>query len=429
MTKIKRIIACLSTVILITSGCTSQTINNGQPDKNEEIVLTMWSIATESDAFHSAYLNAIESFEANNPGVRIRLETFDNETYKTKIRLAVAANELPDIFFTWGGGFSRPFVESGKVLELTSTYEKYREALPEQMLENVTHNGRIYGSVITVPISMLFYNEKMFVEHGLQVPTTWEEWQEVCEAFIALGITPISISAKETWGLAMLHDGLTLKSAGPEKVQQALLTAEQSYDDEVFLASARKLRQFIDMGAFCEYAIQMSNDEAGQDFYNGQTAMFVTGSWVAASIWTDAENPLDFSFAPIPAPTGANVSSTDFMGGPSDTLMASANTKYPDIVATAIFELTREISRYAYLDGAATPPWKIDFDDSQVNPLTKRVAEYVAGATSFTLWFDTLLEAENTEAYLSLLQELYVENITPEEFVAAMDRQLQGNER
>ena len=39
----------------------------------KEVTLTVWSIATESDAFHPAYLKAIEEFEAAHPGVTIDL--------------------------------------------------------------------------------------------------------------------------------------------------------------------------------------------------------------------------------------------------------------------------------------------------------------------------------------------------------------------
>ena len=56
--------------------------------------------------------------EQANPDVQIKVETVENERYKTKIKTAFATNELPDIFYSWGGGFSKPFIESGKVLSL-----------------------------------------------------------------------------------------------------------------------------------------------------------------------------------------------------------------------------------------------------------------------------------------------------------------------
>jgi len=422
---IKRWIVVLCMMILVISGCSSTaTVDRWHADEEDTIELTLWSIAIEGDAFHAANLRAIEIFEENHQGVTIQFETFDNETYKTMIRLAVATNELSDVFFTWGGGFSKPFITAGKVLDVTDFYEAYQAYLPLPMLDNVSFDGRIFGSVFTTSISMMFYNQRIFREHNLQAPTTWEEWLVVCQALLDAGITPMSISGKETWVLAMLHDGLALLSAGPKQVQQALYTGEKSYNSAYFLASAQMLRYLVEMGAFSRRAVRMSNDDAVREFCNGETAMFITGSWAASSIWTDAEEPTDFGVVPIPGPENGGIPRKDFMGGASDALMAFAYTEHPKLAATAVFELTREISRYAYLDGAAIPAWKFEIDGYELNPLTQRMETFVANADSFTPWFDTLLMAEDADVYLSLLAELFMGMITAEEFVIAMDQQL-----
>ncbi|MEL7658756.1 MAG: extracellular solute-binding protein, partial [Bacillota bacterium] len=117
--------------------------------------LTLWSIATESDAFHDAYLQAIAEFEEANPGVTIKMETFENESYKIKIKSAVAANDLPDIFYTWGGGFSSAFVESGKVLPLDDYSQPYAEGISKAALGNVIYDGKLYGVSYVTPVSVI----------------------------------------------------------------------------------------------------------------------------------------------------------------------------------------------------------------------------------------------------------------------------------
>ncbi|GAE90263.1 ABC transporter substrate-binding protein [Acetivibrio straminisolvens] len=192
---LKRLLGTLLSVVIITSfmsGCRQET-------SKDQIVLTLWSIATESDAFSNAYAKAIKDFEDANPGVKIVHETFENEAYKTKIKTAVTGNKLPDLFFTWGGGFSKPFVESGKVLAIDKYYtDEYKEQLSEAALTYTTYNGKIYGSTYTTPISALFYNKKIFDENGLKAPTTFDELVQVCDKLIQKGITPIGISAKDT---------------------------------------------------------------------------------------------------------------------------------------------------------------------------------------------------------------------------------------
>lgn len=382
--------------------------------------LTLWSIATESDAFYNAYNKAIEEYEAAHPGVTIKHETFENESYKTKIKSAVAANELPDIFMSWPGGFSKAFVDAGKALPLDEYYVNYEEELPRSLLGTVIYDDTLYATGMTTSVSALFYNKKMFEENGLTPPTTFDEWKNVCQAFIDKGITPISISAKDAWLLGMTHDALTLKTVGPEKLQKALTGNGQSYDDPDFLEATTRFKELIDMGAFSESAVGLSNDEVSADFYAGKTAMFISGSWMAGLITDNTENPDDFGVVPVPV---SEESKDDYMGA-IGVLMVGANTDEPELAGNAAFELSRSISHYGYLDGAGLPGWKVDYDDSSVDRLTKEIADQSANATSVTLWFDTMLEADDAGEYLALLQELYVGNIEPADFVAAMAEQL-----
>ena len=57
----------------------------------EQTVLTMWCIATESDANRPAYEKAIAAFEEAHPDIKIEWEAFENESYKTKIKAAMNA--------------------------------------------------------------------------------------------------------------------------------------------------------------------------------------------------------------------------------------------------------------------------------------------------------------------------------------------------
>lgn len=408
-------------------AATTAPTDSGDADTttpSEPVELTLWSIATESDAFHQPYLDAIKDFEAAHPGVTIKFETFENQAYKTKIKSAVAANELPDVFFTWAGGFSESFVSSGKVLPLDSYYSAYSDGISMAALNNVVYDGKLYGSVTNTPVSLMWYNKAMFEEQGVAVPTTFDELKTVCQKFLDAGIQPIASSVKDTWVLAMLHDGLTLKSAGPDKVTKALKKQGQSYNDPDFLKSAASLKELVDMGAFIDGATGLSNDEASASFYAEQYPIYFTGSWMGGSIMTDAEAPDHFSAAPIPVVNSANAALTDFMGGGSDTLMVAASTKNPDLAAAAAFEITRDVSKYSYLSGAGIPAWTVDYDASSVPAITQEAAELAAGATSYTLWFDTLMTADDAGEYLSLLQALYTGDLSPEDFVKSMDAQL-----
>ena len=391
----------------------------------EQVTLRLWSIATESDNYYHPYLDAIAQFETDHPNIKIEYETFENESYKTKLKSAVAANELPDIFFTWGGGFSQPFVEAGRVLSVDDVYAKYAEQLPEVMLGNLTYDGKKYGTVYTMNVSMLFYNKAMFAKYGLKPPTTFEELASVCQTFIDNGIVPFGISAKDIWNLAMTHDALTLKSVGPDALRSCLTKdGKVSYNSPDFLSASTKFAELVGMGAYSKNAVALNNDEATQTFYDGDEPMYITGSWMVSDFYTKSKNPDDFGCIPIPVLNSQTAKITDFMGGPSDSLMVSASTKYPEEAMMAMFEISKNISKNAFLSGSGIAAWQVDYDVNSVRPQTQEIAALVQDATSFTLWFDTLMESEDAGVYLENLQQLYLGDITPEKFVELMAAQL-----
>ena len=392
-------------------------------EENGEKTITMWTIATEGDANHEAFTKAIEEYEANNPGIKIEMEAFENESYKTKIKASVAANELPDVYFTWGGGFSSAFVEAGKAMELDDVYENYKDSLPESTLKYATYNDHLYGVPYVVSISGIFYNKAMFSEYDLEEPKTWDELVQVCQTFLDNGITPFGVSVKEAWVMAMFNDALTLKCVGDEKINNAFTGNGQSYLDDGFKDAANKLQELISMGAFSEKAAGISNDEAVATFTNGTVPMFVTGAWMEGSIISGTENPDDFGFMPFPA-CSENALITDSMGGSADMLMVNPASENPDTAATAAFEIAKLVSKYGYMSGAGIAAWKVDYEVENQSAVSKTMSDCINNSTSLTIWSGSLMDAEDYTEYQAYLQQFFVGDLTADDFVEAMDEQL-----
>ena len=133
---------------------------------DEKVKLTMWCIATEGDSNRASYEKAIADMKEKYPNVEFEWEAIENETYKTKIAAAMAANEVPDIFFTWSCAFLGDFVKEGKVYCLDDTLAKYSSELPESMLGNTTYDGKHYGVPLTMNIVALFANMDLLAQAG-----------------------------------------------------------------------------------------------------------------------------------------------------------------------------------------------------------------------------------------------------------------------
>lgn len=412
----KKLLALLTTASLVFSF--SMGAFADEPAEDKELVI--WSVATEGTATAEGTAKAIAEYEENHPGVKIRHETFENEAYKTKLRTAVAANELPDIFFAWFGAWSEPFVEAGKVMNLDDFYGDFSDEISAETLSYATFDGSLYGVPSSTPISVLYYNKALFEQYGVKVPTTGDEFLEACQTFVDNGVPALSTSLKENWVLAMLFDALQLHAVGPEDVAKTITRNGGDYSDPGFLEAAEFLKKLIDMGAFVEGATGFSGDEADQAFISGKAAMYVQGSWMAGRIMNGAENPDDFDLVPVPVLNSERAKDTDYMGGAAEGFMVSESTEDKELAANAVFEISRSISENCYLDGSALPAWKVDYDDSSVPEMIQKLAGLSAEATSYTVWFNVLMTADDTEEYFDLTDQLFVGNISPEDYVASL---------
>ena len=141
----KRLVSLVLAGVMALSmiGCgNAAPAGSGSSGKGSDgkINLTMWCIATESDSNRHSYVQAIEDMQKKYPDINFTWEAFENQSYKTKIKAAVSANEMPDIFFTWSCAFLGDFVDAGKVYCLDDAYQNYKSELPEVMMGNSTYN-------------------------------------------------------------------------------------------------------------------------------------------------------------------------------------------------------------------------------------------------------------------------------------------------
>ena len=409
----------LALVACSTKPATTEQPAN-EPAKEEKTVLKLWCIATESDANRPAYEKAIAEFEAAHPDIKIDWEAFENESYKTKIQVAMNdPDTLPDIFFTWSGAFLGDFVDAGNVMRLDDAYKPFANELPEVMLSNSTYNGGHYAVPLTYNIVTLFANMDLLAKAGWdRVPETYEDLIACCDALVANGIVPFGCAGKEGWCVTEYVEPMIEKTIGYEKLNK-IFTGAESWNDPAIADAVNKFQEMINKGYFDPNGAALGNDEVKANFIAGKTAFYQNGSWNCGEI-NDAEG--NFKVALFPVLDTEKATYGQVIGGPSDSLAVSA--KANPIAASAAFELGRSICHYAYLAGSGLPAWTPDYDTSAVKPLVSDVAAIVAAADGMVLFGDTAMNAERKGIYLDYIDQVYGCAVTGEEFVAGLTKDI-----
>ncbi len=418
----KKVIALLLTMGMLVSLIGCGTKNDGgktsTTNSDEPIDLTMWCIAVESDSNRHAYEAGIADFQAAHPNINLTWETTQNQEYKTKIKAAVAANELPDIFYTWGCAFLGDFVEAGRVYCVDDAYAKYASELPEVMMGNVTYDGKRYAAPITMNIVAMFSNMELLKEAGFDtVPATYDELIACCDALVAKGIIPFGCSGKETWCVTEYLESIIEKTAGAPAMND-IFTGKASWGNDDVVKAVGIFQEMINKKYFDPEGIALSNDEVKANFIAGKYAFYINGTWNCAD-FANAGLTDKVQVAEFPVIDDSKSKLGELIGGPTDGLAVAASSPNAAVAADSAFEIAKNICKYGYLDGNGLPAWTQDpnGDYSSINPLTQSVATIVANSSQLVPFGDNAMPADTANTYLEYVSQIYSSAIDGKQFV------------
>ena len=390
----------------------------------EPISLNMWCIATESDSNRHSYEAAIADMQANHPEINFTWEAFENQSYKTKIKAAVSANEMPDIFFTWSCAFLGDFVEAGKVYCLDDAYQNYKSELPEVMLGNSTYDGKHYGVPLTMNIVGLFANMDLLKQVGYdEIPGTYEDFIACCDKLKAAGIIPFGCAGKETWCVTEYLESVIEKSVGADALNDIFLGRETWNNADVGSA-VDTFQGLVNNGYFDPSGIGLTNDEVKANFMAGKYAFYMNGTWNCADFAADEAFFPKVKVAEFPVINADKAKLGQLIGGPSDTLAVAASSPNAEVAADYACELGKLICHYGYLDGCGLPAWTPYGDTSSVNGLTQAVADICAKADSYVLFGDTAMNADEANTYLSYVDQVYGCQVNGTQFIEGLAKDI-----
>ncbi len=375
-------------------------------------------------------------FRASFASGGVEGQFFGNDAYKQKIRSAVGADQAPTLVFSWGnGGMLKSWVAAGKIMDLTPEVRK-DPALTGRFLPSVAKTGVLDGKTYAVPNNsmqpvFLFYNKDLFARVGAQPPKTWDELMALVPKFAAAGIAPFSLGGQSKWPQLMWEEYLVDRIGGPGVFAAIAANKPGSWSDPAILDANRKIQQLVDAGGFAKGFNSISTDSNADLalLYTGKAAMYLMGSWAFPTI-KEADPGFaagKLGYVGFPVVPGGKGDPADIVGNPANFWSVSAHAS--DAQKQAAVKYLREgVMNDAYVDallaGGAVPP---------VNGIEAKLAKapdpaylsYVYGlarnAPNFQLSWDQALSPGQADALLNNLDQLFLKQITPEQFSANMN--------
>ena len=290
--RLSALAAAAALPIVLLSACASGGGGGGGggASEDEELTLTAFDYYTDEPS----HTNMGDRLNACAADVNATVEhrSVPSNQYNQQVLQAIQSRDLPDILMVNNPDLPQ-FAETGALRPLTeldvdtSTYY-------ESVLNVGRYEDELYGLAPNVNSLVLFYNEAMLAEAGIQPPTTWAELEAAAAALTTpdrYGFVYAGQAGTEgTWTFIPFlwsNGGSQLELDAPEAVEAL----------EFYTGLALK-------GYVTTDVVNYTQADAKDQFAAGRAAMMINGPWQIPSL--NETEGLEWASVPIPVPNAGD---------------------------------------------------------------------------------------------------------------------------
>jgi raffinose/stachyose/melibiose transport system substrate-binding protein len=244
-------------------------------------------------------------------GIHIDYQVIPADQYFAVLKTRLNSGEGPDIFGGQSGVSDLVLqydVESNAV-DLSD--EPWATHFDPLVAAQATVNDKLYGLTLwatTATTWVVNYNKTIFDEHGLSVPTTFDEFKSVCQTLLDAGIQPIFEPFSDGW-----HHVLWFPELGPRYEQVTLGLADELNaneatfaDNPTMLTVLQQYKELYDMGCMGQNALSDAYSDRTSVMSSGTAAMILANLTFPQEVEADyPEVPAD-SFGQFVMPLADN---------------------------------------------------------------------------------------------------------------------------
>ncbi|MGW8984888.1 ABC transporter substrate-binding protein [Streptomyces parvus] len=363
--------------------------------------------------------------------VKVVLDTIPGADYQAKLQTIIRSKQAPDVFFNWGGGSIKPFVDAGLLLPL-DPFIADDPGLKANFLPSVFNSAVVDGVSYGIPMRgtqpvLLFNNGKVLDKAGVEPPETWDDLLAAVKALKADGVTPIALGGGDRWPTLMWFEYLYDRIAGPELFQKALDGDKDAWASPDSRKALSMIRELVDAGAFgTNYdSVKFTDQGSPTLLATGRAGFELMGSW-AYSTQQDAHPEFaknDLGYSAFPSVEGGKGDRANLVGNTNNFYSVVKKTKHPQAVAEflklmysdrfvkaqlSIGNLPTTTNTEGLLDTAASPGFaKFQYD-------------MVKEAPAFQLSWDQAYPQSAATAMYQALQQFFNGSMDEDAFIEAM---------
>lgn len=280
--------------------------------------------------------------------------------------------------------------------------------------------GCLYGLPQMGEVVGIFYSQSKLDEMNLELPSSWEEFNDQLPEIKDAGETPLVLGNVEKWPglqdfgvvLGQHTDAETVRTLG-------FGNAGSSWVSEENMAAATEIQDWASEGYFNSGFNGVDYDAVWEDFAKGEGVYLIAGSWLAPDL-LDAMGD-DAGFILPPTPSGQDAAQT--IGGTSLPFAITSASEEPDVAAAYIDFITSDEAMGILADTGNVP----------VNDTATYAADQEGVVADVMTAFEAISTEGNVLPYLDYatptfdqdagdaVQSLLDQKVDPDEFLETLE--------
>jgi len=262
-----------------------------------KVKLAFWGLSDQN----SFITPILADFQKANPDITVEFTGYSIDALKESLKVAAAANSLPDLWFTWGGSLGSFYVENGMTADLTATAkaEGWGSTYNKAALSLSTYGGKLSGVPYHLNAMTTFYPKALFAKLNIKEPKTFAEFEASLKVLKANKVTPLAFAGKNGWHLMRLTEVLLEHFAGPAG-HDDLNALKTSWKSPAVVKTFAKLKEWADLGYFPKGFVALDPQEVETGYEAGGMGYIIEGPWYDGSMVSGGFDPLSLNVFPFP---------------------------------------------------------------------------------------------------------------------------------
>lgn len=375
----KRVLAGALTAVMTLGLCACGAGGGNTGKKTEDgktiVTMTYWNPESTQRAL-------LDLLAEKLPDIEVQYNYIANTSYTTTVRTKLLSGSGDDIV---------TFSDAG-IMELATqgVFEEVTDLVKDDF--NLADEYYVDGKAYFVPMNTwyegIYYNKDIFEKHNIEVPTTFDEFLDVCGKLEDAGVKPFTIGAGTPYTLLKNFLGYAqseymLQDEG--KDFNKLFSKGEIKMADCLTPYMEKWKEICTKGYISSSMLGVDENQAPDEFVTEVAAMWPAGTWTYNTIKQKNIN-LNFGLMPY---LGSKPENASLVGTTGGGYCINAKSKNKEAARRVLEVIASEEGQKALCEGnpGATSLRKgIDLDLPEEYELIRNVLEEGRILCSWTFW-------------------------------------------